>query len=682
MSTNFFERQDTAHRHTGRLVLLFCLAVIAIVGGSSLVTYLAVDYVESQNVAHGYHNVSGLNKTAAALYVGIGSAVLIVLGTLFKIAQLTGGGSVIAEQLGGRLLHHNTSKGSEQQLLNVVEEMALASGVPVPPVYLLEGEDSINAFAAGYSPSDAVIGVTRGSVEKLSREQLQGVIAHEFSHILNGDMRLNIRLIGVLHGILLLGLMGEFLLRTAAFSGSGRDKKDGGLGLVVVLVALAIFILGYVGMFMGSLIKAAVSRQREFLADASAVQFTRNPNGLAGALKRIGAKLQGSSIKHHHASQASHMFFAQGVNLYFASLATHPPLKQRIEAIDPAWDGQFPTITSKTTGPTSAPAKKQTSTAAAVPTAAMAAAGVAAMSLSGQQQSQTPGPAVADLAQASGQIGNPTVDHQRYAAQLIGSLPDELTTAAHEAYGARAVIYGLLLDKDPEIRDRQLQTLDQQASPDVVKLTHQLIGAIDALDAHTRLPLVDMTLPALRSMSTDQYRTFVTCFQALAAADEQLGFFEWILHHILLRHLKPQFERVRPARVVYYGLQRLGEPCSVLFSSLARVGHTDAQAAVAFAAAKEVLDDVPLQLLDSNDCNLAHLQNALEQLAQVAIKQKERLINGAAACIAADQEVSVREAELLRAISDTLDCHMPPLLPGQLIAPVTTADSAPPDKTS
>ena len=382
------------------------------------------------------------------------------------------------------------------------------------------------------------------------------------------------------------------------------------------------------------------------------MQFTRNPAGLAGALKNIGAKLSGSLVKHPHAAEASHMFFAQGIQVGFTSLlATHPPLEQRIRAIDPEWDGKLPTTASSQATATSS------SAAAAVP---------AAMGLVGEQQATAPAQPVADVAGAPGQVGNPTPNHHLYAAQLVRSLPDQLTAAAHEAYGARAVIYSLLLDKNSKIRDLQLQTLDQHSTPDVVKLTRQLIPVVDALDMHTRLPLVDMTLPALRSMSTAQYRTFVSCFQELVAADQQLGLFEWILHHILLRHLKPQFERVRPPRVIYYGLQRLGEPCSVLFSSLARVGHTDDQTAIAFAAVKGVLDDVPLQLLDSNDCNLGHLQNALEQLAKVAIKQKERLINGAAACIAADQEVSVREAELLRAISDTLDCHMPPLLPGPI----------------
>ena len=233
-------------------------------------------------------------------------------------------------------------------MINVVEEMALASGVPVPPVYLLPEEQGINAFAAGYSPSDAVVAVTRGTAEQLSRDELQGVVAHEFSHILNGDMRLNIRLIGVLHGILLLGLIGRFLLRSGYYSGHRRNSKDNS-GAVLLVMGLVLLVLGFVGSVCGNLIKAALSRQREYLADASAVQFTRNPGGIAGALKRIGAAVMGSSLKHSNASEMSHMYFSQGVWEGFTGMmATHPPLPKRIRALEPNWDGKFPT-TPKTT---------------------------------------------------------------------------------------------------------------------------------------------------------------------------------------------------------------------------------------------------------------------------------------------------------------------------------------------
>ena len=249
------------------------------------------------------------------------------------------GGTVVAERLGGRRVFPNTIDPAERRLLNVVEEMALASGVPVPPVFLLSEEQGINAFAAGYSPSDAVVGVTRGCAEQLTRDELQGVVAHEFSHILNGDMRLNMRLIGVLHGILLMGLIGRELLRLGAFGGGGALATKTTAPPHLLVIGLAFMIIGFLGLFIGNLIKAAVSRQREYLADASAVQFTRNPEGIAGALKRIGAAVFGSKLATPRAAEASHMYFAEGISSLFA---THPPLNDRIARIEPQWDGKYP----------------------------------------------------------------------------------------------------------------------------------------------------------------------------------------------------------------------------------------------------------------------------------------------------------------------------------------------------
>src|SRR5690606_28971990 len=250
------------------------------------------------------------------------------------------GGSVVAGLLGGLPVNPATDDPDERRLVNVVEEMAIASGVPVPAIYVLPGEESINAFAAGYGVHDAAVAVTRGALKHLTRDELQGVIAHEFSHILNGDMRLNIRLIGLLHGLLLLALIGRVLLRSGGRS-RGRRKEKGG-SVQVALIGLGLVLLGYIGVFFGKLIKAAASRQREYLADAAAVQFTRNPEGIAGALKKIGALGAGSRIVHPRAEELSHLYFASGLRSSFAGLfATHPPLVERIRRIDPSFSGDF-----------------------------------------------------------------------------------------------------------------------------------------------------------------------------------------------------------------------------------------------------------------------------------------------------------------------------------------------------
>jgi hypothetical protein len=535
------------------------------------------------------------------------------------------------------------------------------TGVPVPPVFMLAEEPGINAFAAGYSPSDAVVAVTRGTAEQLSRDELQGVVAHEFSHILNGDMRLSIRLIGVLHGILLIGLIGRIMLRLASNSrgGSSRRGKGGGNAtLYMALVGLALFVLGYLGTLVGNLIKAAVSRQREFLADASAVQFTRNPRGLAGALKRIGAAAAGSRLRAANASEASHMFFAEGVWEGITGLtATHPPLKERIRRLDPEWDGTFPAEAAS-------PAEFEQGSEAASGLVGAAAAQV------GEAAEFVP---VTIVAHAADQVGDPTERHRKYAAALVEALPAPVLQSVREPYGARAVLFGLLLDQNGEIRDKQLASLHQLATPNLFELTQKLLPALDELDVRARLPLVDLALPALRAMSSSQYREFLNCFKELVQADNRLGLFEWTLYRVVLRHLRPQFEKTAARRAMYYGLQRMGLQCSVLLSTLAHADGRRAAAPVAFARGAEKLPGVGVRLLDPAQCGLEPLSKALDELAHVAEKKRRPVVDACAACICADREVTVAEAELLRGVCDMLDCPMPPLLPG---GPALVADGA------
>ncbi len=642
MATDFFERQSTARRNTKWLIWAFTLSVIGILVTTFMVTAMAV---EASHVGPEGFTPAGSFPWQIPGGATVASLALIAGGSLFKITQLSGGGMSIAERLGGRRVYPNSLDPHERRLLNVVEEMALASGMPVPPVFIMNEEEGINAFAAGFSTSDAVIGVTRGCVEQLSRDQLQGVIAHEFSHILNGDMRLNLRMIGILHGILILGLVGRELLR---ISGRTTSRRRDDPGVYLLLIGLAMMVLGFLGMFLGGLIKAAISRQREYLADASAVQFTRNPDGIAGALKRIGSAVFGSRLTDPRAAEFSHMYFAAGVSNLFA---THPPLPERIRRIDPSWDGKFPK-----------------------PLARGAVAGISgreAAGLVGDEASlfgrNVPLEVVLN---AADQIGNPTEVHRRYAAELVAAMPSEVVAAAHDPYGARAVIYASLLDVEQDIRTNQLRLLAELADPGVFDLVHRLIPLVDSLDVRAYLPLVDMTLPALRALSPTQYQVFSQCFVKLVRADNRLGLFEWTLHQVLLRHLRPQFEHVQPPQIVYYGLKQLGGPCSVLLSSLAHASQSDAQHA--FESSARLLPDVSLNLLAPDQSRLSELQKALQQLAQVVAKQRARLIDACAAAICADSEVHVEEIELLRGICDMLDCPMPPLLPGQRIASMPT----------
>ena len=656
MATDFYERQDAARRSTKWLVAMFVLGALAIVAATMAVAWFAVtEFGLADDDSNTFDTPVGATSDEVAIPLLAGGAALLLVtgGSFFKIAQLSGGGNVVAESLGGRRVFPDTTDPVERRLLNVVEEMALASGVPVPPVFLLADEEGINAFAAGYSPSDAVVAVTRGTAEQLSRDQLQGVVAHEFSHILNGDMRLNIRLIGVLHGILLIGLIGRILLRVTTHSGRGRRSRDDGKGAAVMLaVGLALLVLGFLGTMIGGLIKAALSRQREYLADASAVQFTRNPEGLSGALKRIGGAVTGSKLKAANASEASHMYFAQGVWEGITGLtATHPPLDERIRRLDPQWDGTY--------------------LEGAVTAAAFSRGGAPVSGLAGGEppavEREPPTVEVLPVAvvsRAAGQVGDPTEMHRKYAAELVASLPAMVRDSAREPYGARAVLFGLLLDRKANIREKQMARLSELAKADVTELTYKLIPHLDVLDVRARLPVVDLALPALRAMSRSQYEDFLNCFKELVAADNRLGLFEWTLYRVLLRHLQPQFEKTAAPRAAYYGLQRMGRQCSVLLSALAHADNRrdEAPAALAHGAAK--LPGIGVTLLPPQECGLEPLSAALDELSRVADKKRRHLVEACAACICADHEVTVAEAELLRGVCDMLDCPMPPLLPG------------------
>ncbi len=650
MATDFFQRQTEARRTSKWLVGVFILAVISIVATTMLATALVTGVVQEHPTYRGYQLERQPFPWEETLISGVAALGLIVGGSLFKIAQLSRGGTVVAEQLGGRRIYPNTVDPVERRLLNVVEEMALASGTPVPAVFMLNEEQGINAFAAGHSVSDCVIGVTRGCAEQLSRDQLQGVIAHEFSHILNGDMRLSLRLMGVLFGILLLGLTGRELLRWATLGGGRNDSRRNNGGLYLLAIGLVFMILGFLGSFFGSLIKAAVSRQREYLADASAVQFTRNPGGIGGALKRIGAAAFGSRLVCPKAPEASHMYFASGVASLFA---THPPLEKRILAIEPDWDGKYP-----------AALPADTIVGFGSPGAAGFTDGAAAASSTAVYDCPVPVPTVQHAAR---QVANPTEIHRVYVQQLLADIPQPLLDAAHEPYGARALLYSLLLDDNADIRAAQLKVLEKNADPNVFELTLQLVKSAQQLDVRGQLPLVDMALPALRSLTVSQYKQFIQCFLALVDADRRISLFEWTLHHILLRHLRPQFEKVRPPQIKYYGLQQLGQQCSVLLSALARASQRDPEAA--FEAGAKQLPEANLKMLPAESCGLDELDVALRDLAQAVPKQRARLVGACASCICADSAVSVTECELLRAICDILDCPMPPLVAGQEVSP-------------
>ncbi|NHN39645.1 M48 family metallopeptidase [Pseudomaricurvus alcaniphilus] len=661
---DFFQHQDQARKNSRRLLVFFLAAVLALIAITTFFISAVLYYLDGN---------SGLGHTASAGrqpggleqmfnwelsgMIALVVVFIVAVGSGYRLLQLRAGGDSIAAALGGRRLQPNSATPSERRLLNVVEEMAIASGTPVPSVYLLE-ESGINAFAAGHSSSNAVIGITRGCMELLDRDQLQGVIAHEFSHILHGDMKLNLRLLGVLHGILLIGLLGSMLLRASSgrrsYGMRRRDKNSSGLALV----GLGLVVIGYAGTFLGKLIKAALSRQREFLADAAAVQFTRNPRGISEALQAIGGYSQGSRLSHPQAEEFSHMYFGAGVRTALGGmLATHPPLAERIHRITPGWNGRYPEIKL---------AASATATAAAGNTHSATdsglAAGITASSTSTASATDTNGAASGNSESGADltHIANPGAQHLDRAASLLSQLPDPLRQAAREPFSARAIIYNLLLQPDAgDTAARQWQQLQQRAHPAVVKLTRQLHSQVTDLPRPTRLPLFELTLPALRTLSAPQYRVFKTNVAALIKADREVAVFEWALYRMLVNALEPA-PRQSGSNT---DLRQLGVPIQQLLSSLC---HSDQQqqetVAAAYSAGMSQLGLTNLPLLDRNRITLPLLDAAIKQLQALKPLQKPALLKALLVCIRHDQQITAAEYELFRAVADCLDCPVPPLL--------------------
>ncbi len=636
---NFFEHQSQARRRTGLLIALFCLAVLSLIAMASLLMAAFLGYIDSPDGAlHGANFLQQLNSHNI-LPVGLGVCTLIGGGTLYKLSQLSAGGKVVAEMLGGtRLEHQPGNSADERKLLNIVEEMAIASGTPVPAVYVLQGEPGINAFAAGFNLNDAVVAVTRGCMEALNRDELQGVIAHEFSHILHGDMRLNIRLMGLLHGILLIGLIGYQLLGRLWWT-SGR-RRDNNSAIGIVALAIGLIVIGFGGLLFGNLIKAAVSRQREYLADASAVQFTRNPDGIAGALKKIGGFSHGTLIRNPNAESASHLLFGAGTRHLISGLfATHPPLAERIRRLDRHWDGQFPVQRS-------APPTSSTAPASAAPFSA-ASSGAAALAT-----------------HAIASVGQPQPEHLAQARHTIDGLPALWHHSAQQALGARAVIYALLMDKEAQTIEHQFQHI-RNLDADSLPGTQQLLTTREQIDEQQRLPLIDIALAQLGTMDKAQFADFSALVDALIRADQRISLFEWSLSAILQHHLKPLHQRRRVPSVRYRQLRQVRAACQTLFSLLA-VADCPANSSAgtpdtAFAAAREAAALPELTRLPAEQLSIGQMNETLATLNQLDPLSKPQLLQACIACICADNLITSTETELIRAIADTLGCPMPPL---------------------
>jgi Zn-dependent protease with chaperone function len=640
---DFFEAQEQARRRTGLLVFLFGAAMVSIAVGIYLVVLVALGIQMEGDpvVGHG------------VLFLGVAFVTWSAIGlaSAFRTAQLRKGGSAVATMLGGRQVDMGTTDPDERRLVNVVEEMSIASGTPVPAIFVLDHESSINAFAAGYTIHDAAVAVTRGTLEKLNRDELQGVMAHEFSHILNGDMRLNIRLIGLLFGILFLAIVGRGFLRGGLYSGG---RRRGGSGNQAMLIGLALVILGYLGVFFGSLIKAAVSRQREFLADAAAVTFTRNPLGIAGALRKIQDHPSGGRIEDHHAEEASHLFFASGLTSAMSrAMATHPPLDERIRRIDASGMSRA--------APPSTPARE------ASPGEGRPAAGTAkaAEGLAGVGGA-TGAAAILGAAVIMGSVGSPGREHMDYARGLLDRIPEPVRDAAHDPEKAPGLVLALVGDPGEATVSARTEVARRLGIPEAEVAS--LSSAVRALGPEARLPLLDLSLPALRSLEPDRAAAFRTAVEQVIRADGEVRPFDLALVHILWRHLPRSGGGQDGARRGSASLRSLRRPLETLLSTIARAGADDDEAArTAFEAAMASLpSDLSgdLSMRPPAGADFSHLDEALNHLERGSLDARKGILGACTAAVLADREVRTVELELLRAVAESLDTPLPPVIAG------------------
>jgi Zn-dependent protease with chaperone function len=643
---NFFVAQDKARQASRRLIAAYIVATILIVAGiTAIVGFALYTFTDT-----GYGYAPGefvRNNTGILIATALLTTLFILGASMFKTSVLSSGGGAVATQLGGTLVPADVQDPLRRRLRNVVEEMAIASGVPVPEIYVLEEESGINAFAAGYTPSDAAVAVTRGTLELLDRDELQGVIAHEFSHILNGDMRLNIRLMGVLFGIMVLGLIGRLIVRGGYHASIVSSRRDRGTPVVLV-IGLGLAILGGIGMFFARVIKAGVSRQREFLADASAVQFTRQSAGIANALKKIGGYSEGSLIQAADPEEVSHMLFGSGLKLS-GMFATHPPLIKRIQALDPNFkESDFPRVDPRQQPMQATGAGETGSAFAGDVTTALASGGAQVLAES-----------IAET------VGQPEVQHVEYAQHLRHSIPTDLYEAAHSAEFAYLLTIALILDRTGDVVDRQLTLAREQLGAERAKLLRRYYEKLMDTGPEFRLPLLGIAFPALKLRPRQELSYLVSLTTRMIQIDGEIDLYEYCFYRIMMTNLGKAKDPSGRRKALRSRRSDLQASAVELLRILADYGHKDdEESRAAFNTGINALGSWAQDYSYKSDrqYTISVLDHSLDVLLGLNSKGKESLLRAISATAGHDGKLTVTEAELIRAVCATLDYPLPPIL--------------------
>jgi Zn-dependent protease with chaperone function len=606
---NFFRAQDEARGRTTKLVVLLVLAIVVLAGTLYALAVLGQHKLSRRGELDWFQGDLFFWTAGVALIVIIG-------GSLLRIAELSKGGGAIAERLGGRLLTANTADLAERRYLNVVQEMALASGLPVPLCYVIDSDETINAFAAGNSPQDAAVGVTRGALRNLTRDELQGVIAHEFSHIGNGDMKLNLRIIGAIAGLTALAQLGYIFFRLA---GHVRGKNSAPIALGMVLVGVVVLLIGSGGILFGKIIQASVSRQREYLADASAVQFTRNPLGLASALKKVaglsGAQREASSAE----LEAQHMFFAGSAGFLESLFSSHPPIGERIRRVDPAFDGHIPDV------------------APVAVTDVEPVSGLSGRAVVTPPPLPTPARAVPTDLQIQDSVG------------FRGVIPGALRAASEDPVSAMAVVLGLILRHDPAQRAAQLAQAEGLAGGEVVKEARRLDALLRGVPAGSRVALLDLSMPALRQLSPAQVAAFRKALER-AGYEAEDGLIVLLIQASMRRYLST--DKNPPSRP-----GDLAAACGLVLSAVVQTSGEDAAAqgrAYVLGAGVLGMPNLPAAMVPTAQVDLAKVDEALAVIAGQTVPARRQFVRAIGAAMLHDGRAEPAEVEIVRAVADSL----------------------------
>ncbi len=609
---NFFKAQDEARGRTAKLVSILILAVLSLAG--SLYVLAVIGETKLGLPLDWWQPRMFLATSGLALAVILG-------GSLLKIVELSKGGSAVAASLGARLVSPYTTDTRERRYLNVVQEMSLASGMPVPDCYVMDGDDTINAFAAGNDPKDAVVGVTVGALKNLNRDELQGVIAHEFSHIANGDMRLNIKIIGMIAGLTALAGLGYILIRVGLSSKSSNDKKS---AWPLALAGLVVLIVGWLGMFFARIIQSSVSRQREYLADASAVQFTRNPKGLASALVKVGQLAR----RPHEVSvaqlEAQHLFFSSSGSFLDSLFATHPPLADRVLRIDPSFSADLSQLSS-------AVSANETE--------------LADSPLSGfNSRTNSFAPSLPERIPSDIEI--------QEAVRFKGKIPSELRAVSQEPIGAMAIVLGLILRQDPVLRTAQIESARSLAAGEVVKQALTIEPLLTALPAGSRVPLLDLAMPALRQLSATQVSAFRAAIKELSVGTED-GMMVMLIHASMRRYLSvaPDALGSQPNAITVPNHFARVLSAVVITSSESPMAQ---QKAYRLGASVLGLEQSMQSMLTSEQVNLDQVQESLSVISGLGVNDRRSFVRACGVAMLNDQQAEPAEIEIVRAVADSL----------------------------